>query len=41
MKNICSMLALSLSPEIIAKACEVSVDYVLNLKKELESKATS
>ena len=36
MKNICSMLALSLSPEIIAKACEVSVDYVLNLKKELE-----
>lgn len=41
MKNICSMLALSLSPEIIAKACEVSVDYVLNLKKELESKTTS
>lgn len=41
MKNICSMLALSLSPEIIAKACKVSVDYVLNLKKELESKTTS
>ena len=40
MKNICSMLALSLSPEIIV-ACEVSVDYVLNLKKELESKTTS
>ena len=39
MKNICNMLALSLSPEIIAKACEVSVDYVLNLKKTLESKA--
>lgn len=40
MKNICNMLMLNLSPEIIAKACEVSLDYVLNLKKELENKAT-
>ena len=39
-KNICNMLALNISPEIIAKACEVSVDYVLSLKKTLESKAT-
>ena len=39
-KNICNMLALNISPEIIAKACEVSVDYVSSLKKTLESKAT-
>ena len=40
-KNIRNMFILNLPPEIIAKTCEVSVDYVLNLKKELESKTTS
>lgn len=33
MKNIRNMFMLNLSPEIIAKTCEVSVDYVLDLKK--------
>ena len=33
MKNIHNMFTLNLSPEIIAKTCEVPVDYVLDLKK--------
>ena len=32
-KNIRNMFTLNLSPEIIAKTCEVPVDYVLDLKK--------
>ena len=32
-KNIRNMFKLNLSPEIIAKACDVSIDYVLSLKK--------
>lgn len=32
-KNIRNMFTLNFSPEIIAKTCEVPVDYVLNLKK--------
>ena len=35
-KTICNMFALNLSPEIIARACDVSVDYVLSLKKRLD-----
>lgn len=31
------MFTLNLPPEIIAKTCEVSVDYVLDLKKDLEN----
>ena len=37
MKTIRNMFALNLSPEIIAKACDVSVDYVLTLKKTLKN----
>ena len=37
MKNIRNMFTLNLPPEIIAKTCEVSVDYVLDLKKDLEN----
>ena len=33
MKNIRNMFTLNLSPEIIAKTCEVPIDYVLDLKK--------
>ena len=40
-KNIYNMLTLNIAPEIIAKACDVSVDYVLSLKKTLENKATN
>ena len=36
-KNIRNMFTLNLPPEIIAKTCEVSVDYVLDLKKDLEN----
>lgn len=36
-KNIHNMFTLNLPPEIIAKTCEVSVDYVLDLKKDLEN----
>ena len=36
-KNIRNMFILNLPPEIIAKTCEVSVDYVLDLKKDLEN----
>ena len=32
-KNIRNMFKLNLSLEIIAKACDVSIDYVLSLKK--------
>ena len=38
MKTIRNMFTLNLSPEIIAKACDVSVDYVLTLKKTLKNK---
>ena len=33
MKNIRNMFTLNLPPEIMAKTCEVSVHYVLDLKK--------
>ena len=36
-KNIRNMFTLNLPPEIIAKTCEVPVDYVLDLKKDLEN----
>ena len=36
-KNIRNMFTLNLPPKIIAKTCEVSVDYVLDLKKDLEN----
>ena len=36
-KNIRNMFILNLPSEIIAKTCEVPVDYVLDLKKDLEN----
>ena len=36
-ERIKNMFTLNLPPEIIAKTCEVSVDYVLDLKKDLEN----
>ena len=36
-KNIHNMFTLNLPPEIIAKTCEVPVDYVLDLKRNLEN----
>ena len=36
-KNIRNMFILNLPPEIIATTCEVSVDYVLDVKKDLEN----
>ena len=35
-KNIRNMFMLNLSPEIIAKTCEVPVDYVLDLRNKFE-----
>ena len=35
-KNIRNMFILNLPSEIKAKTCEVPVDYVLDLKKDLE-----
>lgn len=36
-KNIRNMFILNLPSEIIAKTCEVPIDYVLDLKKDLEN----
>lgn len=36
-KNIRNMFILNLPSEIIAKTCEVPVDHVLDLKKDLEN----